>query len=115
MYEELTDRVFALVGMQTAARREKLSLETDLFGDLGVDGDDAHELLSIVADEFGVNMDTLKFERHFGPESWFNPFALLFPSWWRWHRERVPIRIRDLVEAARAGKWTIRYPTERAT
>lgn len=80
-----------------------------MFRDLGVDGDDAEELLLRLKQEFGVDLEGVQFERHFGPEG-FNPLALLMPSWWRWQRERIPIRIQDLVDAARTGKWPIRYP-----
>jgi hypothetical protein len=114
MSDALTERVFDIVEHHTAVVRAKLSLETDLFGDLGVDGDDGRELLRWLGEQFVINLEAVEMGRHFGPEAAFNPFAMLFPSWWRWHRERVPIRIRDLVGAAEAGKWPIRYSAEQA-
>jgi acyl carrier protein len=62
MREEVAERVFALVGRQTTVRREELTLETDLFDDLSVDSDDARELLTALADEYRVNMDTLELD-----------------------------------------------------
>ena len=112
MRDDLTERVFGIVGHHTGVSREELSLQTDLSGDLGVDGDDGCELLRRLGEEFAINLEAVEIGRHFGPEGAFNPFALLSPSWWRRRREHVPIRIHGLVEAAKAGKWTIRYTPE---
>ena len=89
--------------------RKKLDLETDLFSDLGVDGIDAEKLLQRLSMQFGFSLQGLQFDRHFGPEAGFNPLALLMPGWWRRHRNRIPVRVADIVEAARTLKWPIKY------
>jgi hypothetical protein len=38
----------------------------------------------------------------------------MLPSWWRWQRERIPVRVADLIEAARTHRWPIHYPREDA-
>ncbi len=106
---ELSERVMQMIADQTGFRRSGLRLEMDLARGLGVDGDDARELLVRFSDDFEVNLVNLKVPRHFGPEAGFNPLALLRPSWWRWRRERVPTTIADLVQAARTRTWPIGY------
>ena len=106
---ELERQVMAAVADQTGCPLSRLSPQTDLARDLGVDGDDASDLLLRLGEEFGINLENVRFDRHFGPEAGFNPLALLLPSWWRWRRERLPVTIADLVEAARTHNWPIRY------
>jgi hypothetical protein len=113
MNAELSERVMQTVTDQTGFPRSALRMDTDLARDLGVDGDDAYELLLRFSGDFEVNLASLQLHRHFGPEAGFNPLALLRPSWWRWQSERVPITIADLVEAAHTQTWPIRYDEER--
>jgi hypothetical protein len=91
-------------------RPERVSLESDLFADLGIDGDDAAEVFQAIKERFEVDFSTMEWTRHFGPEAGFCPLALLFPSWWRWHRNRVPVRVRDLVSSIQNKVWTLKYP-----
>ena len=68
----LNDQIIEFIAEQTGIKRERLSLEKTLFGDLGVDGQDGWELM----DEFGkrfkvdiscfrANMDVMKGPNHF--------------------------------------------------
>jgi hypothetical protein len=77
-----------MVADQTGFPRSMLRLDSDLARDLGVDGDDARELLLRLSGDFEANLANLQFHRRFGSEAAFNPLALLRPSWWRWQRER---------------------------
>jgi hypothetical protein len=97
-----------MIADQTRRHLSQLRPETDLFQDLGVDGDDAVDLLRRLREEFDANLDALQFDRHFGPDG-FNPLALVIPSWRRWKRERIPVTIADIVEAAQTKHWPIRY------
>jgi hypothetical protein len=69
---------------------------------LGIDGDDAIDLISKFGQEFNVDMETFDFNRYFGSEG-CNPFLILFPSWWQ--SKFKPITIVDLVRAATLGVW----------
>ena len=108
MSTDLVERVVSFVAHQTGRRQSRLRLQTDLW-DLGVDGDDAHDLLLRLSEEFQINLQKMEFGRHFGPEAVFNPLAVFLPGWWRWRRERIPVTIADLVEAARTRTWPIQY------
>ncbi len=88
----------------------RVTPSTDLLADLGIDGNDAVEIFESLADRFGVDFSDIRWDRHFGPEAGFNPLALLLPSWWRWQRERIPVRVRDLAHAVVAKRWTMTYP-----
>ena len=114
MGDDLAKRVLATIANETGCRVSKLLPQMDVCRDLGVDGDDAHELLLRLSNEFEIAMEGMEFNRHFGPEAGFNPLALMLPSWWRWPRERIPVRVADLIEAARTPRWPIHYPREDA-
>lgn len=107
----LTERVLSVIADQVACPRSRLLPQADLFRDLGVDGADAEELLLRLREEFAIDLRSMRFHRHFGPEG-TNLFAILLPGWWRWRHERIPVRIADLVEAARTQTWPIRYSEE---
>ena len=109
MDADLEKRVVAAIADQTRCPLAQLSPQTDLFRDLGVDGDDARDLLLRLGEEFEIDLEKVRFGRHFGPEAGFNPLAMVLPRWWRWQRERVPVTIADLIEAARTRSWPIRY------
>jgi len=90
---------------------ERLSASTTLFGDLGIDGDDADELLAAFGKHFDVEMSSLDVARHFGPENTW-PWTVI--CWFMlWSRSGTPeqkarlspITIADLVRAAKCGKW----------
>lgn len=100
------------VATQLGVLVESLDYRTTLLGDLGVDGDDAHELLEAFGARFDVDLSELDFGRHFGNEG-LPPWFLLG---WLWTLSRggdtpearaglEPVSIGDLVEAARAGRW----------
>jgi acyl carrier protein len=93
-------------------RPERVSLKSDLFADLGIDGDDAVEVFQRIEEKFEIDFSLMKWERHFGPEAGFNPFVLLLPSWRWWQRERVPVTVEDLITAICAKRWVKVYPGE---
>lgn len=105
---EITDFIASFVGIPSVG----LSVSTTLFGDLGIDGDDAHDLLAAFGKRFNVDLSALDITKHFGPEgAW--PWALFY---WvvLWSRSGTPeqkarlspITIADLVRAVESGKWT---------
>ena len=101
----IEDRVKSLVAQQTAIRIEKLSLQTELGKDLGVDGDDAVELLSKFSEEFQVDLSTFQFDKYFGPEAGIDPIWALISFLDASRRKLEPVTIQDLVDAAKAKRW----------
>ncbi len=97
----LTEAVAQFVADEVGVRRDKVT-DSRLREDLGVDGDDAHDLLIAFAKRFHVRDENFVVTDHFGPEgSWF-PFALMFRR-----MKLLPMTIQDLIDSAAAGVWRI--------
>ena len=80
----------------------------DIFGSLGLDGDDAFEFMTEYSDKFNVNLDDYRWFFHNGEEG-FGPGALFFkPPHAR--VQTIPISVSLLTESAATGKWMLTYP-----
>jgi hypothetical protein len=115
----IEEDVVAFVADFTRNPVECIKPQTTLFGDLGIDGDDGDEILSAFMRRFDVDMSSCR-PVHFGPEG-FVPWAPLY--WlalaWRSRAEKqstpesrarlMPITIQDLIDSAKAKRWTIAY------
>jgi acyl carrier protein len=95
-----------VIAEQCGVTPQKVCLHTRLAEDLGVDGDDATELLSSIADRFKVDFSGLRYDRHFGPEGFFISLAVrdtIKPS------PHYPLTVQDLVDAVTLGTFTYDY------
>ncbi len=108
--DELERRVRAFVHEQVPWLPEDVALETDVVDDARIYGDDVWELVEKFAVRFGVRMNGFQWHRHSGPEG-CNPLYLFVKPWWA-RKPHVPIRLLDLVESARRGEWSVRYPPD---
>ena len=102
---EMAERVKAFVAVHTLHPRRRITLDTRLGEDIGVDGDDAVELFRDFGVHFEVDLSDIEWNRHFSSEG-CNPIAALW--YWTVGRRRhpmVPVTIGDLVAAAEAGRW----------
>jgi acyl carrier protein len=110
------DRVRGLVSGQSGVPASEITLETRLFEDLGMDGDDGADLLAAFGDEFGLDIRGLAPLNYFNDESSLTGYSLtvpvaafLSPAF----RTRVEaasrglraLSARDLVASARARRW----------
>ncbi len=124
---ELLGRMAALLWECQGFPRERLTPDTTLQRDAGMDGDDAREFLAAFASTFDVNLDGLRFADHFGEEGfpaaaglllmtaaistvlwpWCLPCWLAAACWWqhRSARKRRELTVSDLLRSARAGRW----------
>ncbi len=111
MNTDLSTEVFAMVSHFTGVRSQELTPETTLFHDLGIDGDDAVDFFEEFGKAFHVNLTDFKIARYFGSEGGdpVSAIATWLQGWWtgNYHSAAgvAPITLRDLVEAARAGRW----------
>ena len=129
--DALPDLVRRFVAEATGYPLDRVQMETRPSEDLGVDGDDAVELLEAFVERFGVDLSELRFDRHFAPEGL--PFSaglilslgavglmlLWVWAWWAallgaalvvvlWKRQApnsYALRVRHLVVAAEMGRW----------
>ena len=90
---------------QWRVRPQRLTPGTRLLHDLGIDGDDAEEILIDFAERFHVDLSAFPFSDYFGSE---------FGAGTRWLVRKVrggdalrlaPITVQDLLDAANCGRW----------
>lgn len=108
---ELVNAVKTVVSDSFGVRVRDLSLDTTLFGDLGMDGDDATEFFQRFAEVFEVDLTDLDLSKHFNPEGWGCLLSLpaSIRAWQSGDPHSaaglIPISIRDLTEAAQRKRW----------
>ena len=107
-----SEDVIALIAKETGTPPEYIQPAHRLNVDLGVDGDDAEELLRAYREKFRVDMSGFDFHRYFGDE----PDAVsLFLLLWRLltgDEKPEPLFVRDLVRSAQLGRWAPRTSTD---
>ena len=64
-------QVRQLVARKMGVREDKITMDTRLGRDLGMDGADAWEFLDDFCEEFGVDMTDFPLGSYFGPEAGF--------------------------------------------
>jgi acyl carrier protein len=83
----------------------KISEETSLFHDLGVDGDDAQDFLNEFSRVFGVNMSKFHYSEFFGSEGAPSPLAFIKEILMEAHyKQKKRLRVIDLFQAANTGE-----------
>ncbi len=88
---------------------EPLNPSTDIFKDLGLVGDDFHELIEQYQKQFNVNMDSYIWYFHADEEGLNFPGALFFkPPYER--VTRIPVTPELLLKFANTGTWKLNYP-----
>ena len=88
---------------------EPLDAKTDIFKDLGLVGDDFHELIEQYQNQFNVNMDSYIWYFHADEEGLNFPGALFFkPPYER--VTRIPVTPELLLKFANSGTWELKYP-----
>jgi Protein of unknown function (DUF1493) len=136
--DSLETSIVNFVADHSGTRRNNVLLTTRLSEDLGVEGLDAEELFKAFGDEFGVDLTVLwdYWDYHFAPEGGPGWLFLIgeaihravgwLPFWaygaallvlWIWPlrcwplngKKAIPIAVRELVEAAKQGRWVKSY------
>ena len=112
MNQEILEKVYSFTAEQTGVPQNSLTPETTLEKDLGVTGDDGEEFMQAFSKVFGVDLSEFIFNQYFWDEyetpialidNWFGP---LFPMFKRSKkREKIPIKIADLMQAVTNGRW----------
>ncbi len=110
--DPLHQAVLDFVAKETMTPK-RLTDETDIAGDLGVDGDDAREFMGAFDRAFDIDMPGFAFDRHFGPEGL--SLIGLVRTILRLRRPRRPLTITTLVDAARQKRWPIHAANPMAT
>jgi acyl carrier protein len=91
-------RLVALIAEQTRFRKP-IGTATTVNHDIGVDGQDAIDLLLAVQDEFKLaDVDDFEFDRFFGPEAGFNPIVWLAEKLGGRSRPLEPLPVSAIAE-----------------
>lgn len=85
--------------------RESLTPSTRLLHDLGIDGDDAVEILTDFGKRFGVDLSSFPFQRYFGSEVGAGIRWLVRKVHGRDAIRLASITLQDLLDAANQGRW----------
>jgi acyl carrier protein len=100
MKTETLHEVIQLVAEYSGVAESSITASTRLGEDLGVDGDDASDLIAAFASRFHVDIAVFDFSRHFGPEAGFSPFSI-HPS-----PRLEPVTVGHLAETVERGAWS---------
>jgi acyl carrier protein len=138
MSGETLQRVIAFTARQLSCKQSKLSADTTLQHDLGVDGLDGSDYIEAYAKEFEVDVGACRIDKHFGPDpDSLVPIAIVVVGiemlirfcCRRLHRRtdwldsailesttdpRMPITLGDLVTAAETRRWPFSYEDQQA-
>jgi acyl carrier protein len=85
---------------------EKVTLEKSLFHDLGVDGDDALDLINGFSVKFNVSLKGFDFQKYFGNEAASGPVAFFVELFKKESSGKLlRLEVADLVRAASNGSF----------
>lgn len=102
--------IYSFLEKRTGCSAEELNPETDIFSELGVVGDDFHEMMEAYHKEFNVNLSAYRWYFHADEEGGSLTIgALLFEPPYR-RVKRIPVTPDLLLNCANLGTWSITYP-----
>lgn len=105
MGSKVEENVIELVVRLTGANVSQVFVETSLREDLGVDGDDAIELIQQFAIIFGVDISMFRYAEYFGSEAPMSISTIWNALFKKGSRFRK-LTVGDLVDAALSGRLT---------
>ena len=88
--------------------KRPLADDEELFGALGIEGDDAGEFMDAFVARFEIDAAAYRWYFHHADEGW--NFGGLFYKPIHSRFGRIPITVATLTEAVRAGCWPVAYP-----
>jgi acyl carrier protein len=102
------EEVVALVAKKTGISVTKITPEKTFY-QLGIDGDDAVELIDELCERYKVPVEGVDLRRYLGPEAGFGVISHIFSALIRKSHvepeERKELRISDLVKTAEDHRW----------
>lgn len=102
--EQLFDRVAAAIRDISGHKPEKITREARLLEDLGIYGEDGHELFEMLHEQFEMDWTGLDLGVHFGTEGLGAPLPWQVkesPDYF----QHQPVTVAALMEALRCGHW----------
>ena len=103
---EIIDLLQELSGMN------EINPTSDIFNDVGMVGDDFHEMIEKFTLKYRVDMTDYLWYFHTNEEGCDGVGGFLFPPPYK-RVDRIPVTPAMLAEFADKGKWDIRYPAHK--
>lgn len=101
---ELEQRVIIFFCNHTGAKTSTLDLNSRLFHDLGIDGEDALELLDAFSKKFDVDVSQFPFSEYFGNEGAISPLDLVLKLLGKSpYNDKKFLSVSDLINAVKLG------------
>ena len=86
-----------------SVNQKKITMMTSLRDDLGVDGEDAEELMLAYSKKFNVDLSNFKFDRYFCSEYPSSILDFFYGLFCKSHLDTVLVK--DLIHFAELGYW----------
>lgn len=104
------DEIYLFLEKQTGCSLEEINKDTDIFSDLGIVGDDFHEMMDSYFKQFHTDPAGYLWYFHADEEGGWNDIGGAFfnPPYNRVNR--IPVTPAMLQGFANEGKWGILYP-----
>ena len=100
--------ILNFVAIESGTKIEKVHPNTNISDELGIVGDDFHELIEAYSNKYHVNMDEYLWYFHSEDEG-VNIWSFIFkPPWAK--VKRIPVTPQVLLNFATKGKWQFVYP-----
>ena len=103
-----SSEIYKFLSKQLQIKEEKLNLDSDIYKEFGVDGDDFSDLMVSFSEKFNVDLSGFLWYFHYGEEGINIGAIFIKPPYNR--VSRIAITPRILLEAVNTGKWPIEYP-----
>ncbi|WP_206705357.1 DUF1493 family protein [Marinomonas colpomeniae] len=103
------EQIFNLIESECGVDKERLTLNTDVFGELGIEGDDFSALIESYASSFSVNMDDYLWYFHSNDEG-INVWSFLFKPPNK-KVNRIAVTPKILLDFANSKRWGFEYPS----
>lgn len=100
---DIRAKVIAFLSKELKVDNCTLQDDTRIFHDLGVDGDDAIELIESFSQQFDVDVSGFPYEQYFGAEVSLSPFAIITQILGK-RKKFQPLCVADLVSAVKLRK-----------
>lgn len=104
----IIEQIFRLIQDECGVDKQQLALNTDLFEELGIEGDDFSELIEKYALTFNVNMDDFLWYFHSNDEG-INVWRFIFKPPNK-KVNRIAVTPELLLRFANTKKWDLNYP-----
>lgn len=106
MHENLFEQVISILSDQTGITADKITMSSRLGTDLGLDGDDVHDVLSQLESNYGLSPNDFPFDEYFNPENDLWGIQRLFGRR-KDGRNGKHLTVAQVVDSIEAKRWVL--------